>query len=355
MEKTYLLLADGTRYQGKAFGKRGLAYGHLALRAGGIGDVQALTDPVYEGHALVETFPLIGNVGWVPEEAQSKAITPVAYVVKHLCRTPSHYRSQGPLEKVLADHNVVGIEGIDTRALARKVRDQGVVTCAITPDPDTFDMSLLQESLWDLSRVDQPRTERKHLTSSHEAPLSLALIDYGVNHRMVRLLLEAGFDVNLLPPHTPAAEVLALKPDALFLSSGPGDPRRMEDLLPSVRALRDTRLPLMAVGLGHALLALAYGFDVGRTAQGQHGRHRPLRRLQGGDMVYGLRNFPYGVRPEGLAQDVAKVTYDDPMTGTVEGLAYVQTPAWTTQFEPGDQDLYRRFYEKVKENRHALG
>lgn len=355
METTYLLLADGTSYRGQVIGVKGTAYGPLVLRSGAVGDIHALTDPCYQDQILMETFPLVGNVGWIPEEAQSKSVTPKAYVVNRLCATPSHARCQAPLQERLQQALVVGIQGIDTRALARKVRDTGPLACAITPDPASFDVTLLQESLWEFPAPDLARREAENLASPKAEALPLAVLDFGIRRGLVQSLLAQGFDLTLYPATTPAETILAAQAQGIFLSPGPGNPKAMEDVLGTIRTLREADLPILGMGLGHALLASSYGFDVTRIDQGQHGFHRPLRQLATGKPVYGMQNLPYGVRLESVAQDVAQITYDDPMTGTVQGLFYPKIPAWTSQFETQDPELLGRFYDAVKEASYALG
>lgn len=354
METTYLLLADGSRYRGRAFGALGTVYGELAIRAGGVGDLHALTDPVYSGQILLESFPLIGNVGWIPEEAQSDRLTPQGYVVRRLCQSPSNYRSHGPLAELLKAQEIVGIEGIDTRAIARKLRGKSHLVCAISPDPDSIDLSALLSSDCS-SALPDLRRDVRDLKSSQENSVPIAVIDLGIRRGMIQSLLDAGFDLTLYPKVLSAHELLDGSVAGIFISPGPGDPKAYLELIPVLKELKDSGLPVLAMGLGHALFAMAHGFTLLPISQGQHGFHRPIRELKTGVPVYAMQNLTYGLKAESIAEDIAEIFYDDPLTGLVQGLIYRHSPAWTFQFESNDPLIFRTFYEHTKGDAYAIG
>ncbi len=372
-----LALADGTIYRGRAFGARTVRSGEVVFNTSLMGYQEIATDPSYAGQIVTMTYTQIGNVG--VNEADSESSRPFlsGLVVKEFFEEPSSYRAEASLERLLADQGVPGISGIDTRALVRRIRDGGAQVGVLSTDPEVQDEEALlerarhapgldgfdwvarvtceapysfQEGLWSGISGQVPRASRP------ERKLKLVAYDFGVKRNILRMLVEQGFEVTVVPATTPAEEALALEPDAIFLSNGPGDPAAVEGVQPIVRELTRHK-PLFGICLGHQILGLALGGETRKLKFGHHGGNQPGKDLVTGRVAICAENHGYAVDADSLrrAGEPVEVTHVNLNDDTVEGLAHSALPIFSVQYHPeaspGPHDasyFFERFREMVE-------
>jgi carbamoyl-phosphate synthase small subunit len=377
-----LALADGTVYRGHAFGAQAVAAGEVCFNTSMTGYQEIVTDPSYAGQIVTMTYTQIGNVGANPEDDESARPYLSAFVVKELFEGPSNWRATESLDGFLARWGVPGLAGIDTRALVRRIRDGGFQNGVVSTDParqaaedllraareappldgrdlvagvTTREPYRWGDGLWRGIEGQIPRVERPG------PKLRLVAYDFGVKRNILRLLVEHGFDVIVVPAATTAAEVLRHQPDAVFLSNGPGDPAAVQGVREPVRELAD-RLPVFGICLGHQILGLALGGETKKLKFGHHGGNQPGQDLATKKVAICAENHGYAVDADSLraAGEPVEITHVNLNDGTVEGLAHAKRPLFSVQYHPeaspGPHDagyFFRRFREMVA--RHKRG
>ncbi len=377
-----LVLADGTVYRGLAFGAEAVRSGEVVFNTSMTGYQEILTDPSYAGQIVTMTYTEIGNVGVNPSDEESARPFLEGFVVKELCEFPSNWRAEGELDGYLREAGVPGLSGIDTRALVRRIRDGGAQVAVLSTDPAVQDEGELiararsapglegvdwvdavtcseiyewREGAWPGIQGQLPRPERSIPT------LRVVAYDFGVKRNILRLLVEHGFDVTVVPAKTTAADALALEPDAIFLSNGPGDPEAVQGVRDTVRELSHAK-PLFGICLGHQILGLALGGQTEKLKFGHHGGNQPGKDLATGKVAICAENHGYAVNAESLrtAGEPVEITHVNLNDDTVEGLAHTLRPVFSVQYHPeaspGPHDasfFFRRFREMTE--RHLAG
>lgn len=377
-----LALADGTVYRGRAFGATAVQTGEVVFNTSLTGYQEIATDPSYAGQIVAMTYTQIGNVGVNGEDDEARKPFLSGFVVKELFDEPSNYRSEGTLHAKLREAGIPGIAGIDTRALVRRIRDGGAQVGVLSTDPSLQDEAELverarqapgldghdwvanvtcdaaydfEEGLWAGIDGQLPRAKRP------ERKLKIVAYDFGVKRNILRLLVEQGFDVTVVPATTPAAEALAMNPDGIFLSNGPGDPAAVEGVQPIVRELVQQK-PVFGICLGHQILGLALGGATRKLKFGHHGGNQPGKDLATGKVAICAENHGYAVEAESLraAGEPVEITHINLNDETVEGLAHAEKPLFSVQYHPeaspGPHDaayFFDRFREMVE--RSAAG
>ena len=347
--KRYLVLENGMIFAGEAFGSAGDIIAEVVFTTAMTGYVETLTDLSYTGQAVVQTFPLIGNYGVMPEDAESRKISVSAYIVKEYCRTPSNFRSQLDLDSYLKMQGIVGMYGIDTRALTKVLRRSGTMNGMITDDPVNVDMAAIKEY-----RIERPVDEvstKEIRYLSNDGRYKVALLDFGVKENIVRSLLKRQCDIYVLPHITTANEILSLSPDGIFLTNGPGDPQDNKEVINTLKGLLPYRIPTMGICLGHQLLALANGFQTKKLKFGHRGANHPVRDARNGRVYITSQNHGYAVVPGSIQSSVADEWFTNVNDHSNEGLIYKNTPAFSVQFHPeacaGPQDTDFLFDEFI--------
>lgn len=349
-----LALADGTVFTGDAFGAAGEVSGEVCFNTSMTGYQEILTDPSYNGQIVAMTYPLIGNYGINPEDVESKGLSLRGFIVRELCREPSNYRSRMTLDDYLREHGVIGLEGIDTRALVRRIRIHGAMT-GVLSTVDLDDASLIQKARTapelvgqDLVRevmserpaaweelihdlVRHPSTPRTWEGEDGSRPHVVA-IDYGMKWNIPRHLASMGCRVTVVPGTATAKEILALRPDGIFLSNGPGDPRPLDYAIKTIRDLLGQK-PLFGICLGHQLLGLALGGEIYKLKFGHRGANQPVLNRETGDVEITSQNHGFALREESLPPGV-KVTHINLNDSTVEGLRAPDLRAFSVQYHP---------------------
>lgn len=351
--KATLILSNGAVFRGDAIGAMGDRVCEMVFNTSMTGYQEILTDPSYAGQGVVMSYPLMGNYGVNGEDNESQRPWAEALVVRHLSPVGSNFRCEGSLGDYLRQHNIVGIQGVDTRALTKLLRSQGtmngMITCA-----EHFHVQKVMDKLaayrvsGTVERV--TRREKEVFPALAERRLRVALMDYGVKQNMIECLRKRGCEVTVFPAHTPASEVLSGGFDGVMLSNGPGDPADNVDIIKEVRALYDSNIPLFAVCLGHQLLALATGAKTHKMTFGHRGGNHPVKDLEAGRCFITSQNHGYVVDADSVDPNLAQVSHVNVNDGTVEGLKYKRKNCFTVQFHPeaspGPEDteyLFDRF------------
>lgn len=373
-----LALADGRVFLGRAFGAVGEAAGELVFNTSMTGYQEILTDPSYEGQLVAMTYPQIGNVGVNREDVESRRPFVRGFVVREYREEPSNWRAERSLGAYLAEYGIPGIEGIDTRALVRHLRVEGSQS-AVLSSLDLDPARLVRKARALPSMEGQDLVSKVTCTRPYpweEGPWRLGgylhaaeieaqrgrpafrvvAYDFGIKWNILRQLVGVGCAVRVVPAHTPAAEVLALRPDGVFLSNGPGDPDAVPRVRTTVAALLDA-VPVFGICLGHQILALALGGRTYKLKFGHHGGNQPVQDLATGKVEITAQNHGFCVDADSL-DGRAEVTHVNLNDGTVEGLAVRGRPAFSVQYHPeaspGPHDaryLFTRFVELMARER----
>ncbi|MGU3383499.1 glutamine-hydrolyzing carbamoyl-phosphate synthase small subunit [Methylobacterium sp. D53M] len=369
-----LVLADGTILEGFGIGQTGVADGEVCFNTAMTGYQEILTDPSYAGQIVTFTFPHIGNVGTNDEDLESLEAAPASgvrgTVIASAVTNPSNWRSSSHLDGWLRARGIVGITGVDTRALTARIRDRGMPNAVIANDPQgNFDREALKARAAALAPMEgldlvPPVTSRAPSEWSEtvwalgngygtRAPgegLKVVAIDYGVKRNILRLLAQAGCDVTVVPATTTAEEILALKPDGVFLSNGPGDPAATGAYaVPVIRKLLDEKVPTFGICLGHQLMGLALGGRTVKMGQGHHGANHPVKDKTTGKVEIVSMNHGFAVDPDSLPETAVE-THVSLFDGSNCGLTLTDRPAFSVQHHPeaspGPRDshyLFERF------------
>ena len=365
-----LVLEDGLAFSGHAFGAIGEAAGEVIFNTSMTGYQEILTDPSYRGQLVCMTYPHIGNYGINPEDVEASRIWASGFIVREACPYPSNWRSRKSLDEYLKENGIVAIEGVDTRALTRHIRDAGAMN-GIISSVDLNTESLLDKVVrhpslvgrdlvkgvscrepydWTEGRWRYPDGYRR----SGNGDRLVVAYDFGIKRNILRCLVDAGFRVRVVPADFPADDVLAMQPDGVFLSNGPGDPEPLSYAIENIRALLG-KVPIFGICLGHQLLGLACGGRTYKLKFGHHGANQPVKDLSTGKVEITAQNHGFCVDVESL-DGKAEITHINLNDGTVEGLRSEKLWFFSVQYHPeaspGPHDalyLFGRFRELVEE------
>ncbi len=344
-----LALEDGTVFIGRSFGAIGETFGEVVFNTSMTGYQEILTDPSYKGQIVTMTYPLIGNYGVNVEDEESRHPQVEGFIVRELNRIPSNFRSGGDLDSYLRRHNILGLEGIDTRGLVRRLRVQGAMT-GVLSSTDLDDASLVHKARSrpsivgrDLVRevVPDKAFEWKEgftsafcneLLPAQAATHHVVALDFGMKWNIPRCLVQIGCKVTVLPGTATADQVLALKPDGIFLSNGPGDPEPLDYAVNTVRQLIGKK-PMFGICLGHQLLGLALGGKTFKLKFGHRGANQPVLNHQTGRVEITTQNHGFAVDPATLPGNV-EPTHINLNDGTLEGMRHKVYPLFSVQYHP---------------------
>lgn len=376
VSKAFLVLADGTVFEGQSIGAKGSSIGETVFTTGMTGYLETLTDPSYFGQIVTQTFPLIGNYGIIPEDYESKKSWVSGYIVRELCDLPSNFRCSGDLDSFLKNQNIIGICGIDTRALTKKLREAGVMNGMIISNSD--ETPIVNDEL--LSKIKAYRVEKSVETVStnklgirnaelgiddgfikynsiaktwpetnhnifhSDKKIKIVLWDFGAKHNIQRELEKRGAEVIVVPYSYTAEDILKLNPDGIMLSNGPGDPSDNVGIIREINKLceynlrlsgesKGNSLPIFGICLGHQMLALARGAKTSKLKYGHRGGNHPVKDMETGRIYISSQNHGYAVENDTLPS-YAKLAFTNSNDGTCEGVTYTDIPAFSVQFHP---------------------
>lgn len=329
--KATLLLEDGTTYEGQSFGAEGTSFGEVVFNTSMAGYQEILTDPSYAGQVIVMTYPEIGNYGINNDDFESEKPAARGFIVKNACEKDSHYKSKKTISEYLKENGIIGISGVDTRALTRKIREKGCMNCVITTGEITQNLKdELVEYKMDKDIV--LTVTRKTIDRVPKEGIKMAFIDYGAKQNIINNLAEKGCDLTVFPATVKSEEILSGGFDAVFLSNGPGNP---EDVVYSIETLKELigNLPIFGICLGHQILSLVLGGKTYKLKYGHRGANHPVINLQTNKVMMTSQNHSYAVEEKSLPQN-AVVTYKNLNDGTIEGLSYPVLNIDSVQFHP---------------------
>jgi len=366
-------LADGSVFQGVAIGGEGFAVGEVVFNTAMTGYQEILTDPSYARQLVTLTYPHIGNTGSNLEDGESAAVQAAGLIIRNLPLLASNWRNKQSLEDYLKENGTVAIAGIDTRRLTRLLREKGALNgCIMTGEQASIDKALelarafgglkgmdlakevscrapyqWRESEWDLATD-------SHLTrQDSELPYHVVAYDFGVKRNILRMLVSRGCRITVVPAQTPAKDVLALKPDGVFLSNGPGDPEPCDYAINATRELLQSGIPLFGICLGHQILALASGATTVKMKHGHHGANHPVQDLASGEVLITSQNHGFAVDEASLPANL-RATHRSLFDGTLQGIERTDAPAFSFQghpeASPGPHDvagLFDRFIHSM--------
>ena len=374
VKKAMLALEDGTVYEGRAFGAEGEKEGEVVFNTSMTGYQEVLTDPSYKGQIVTMTYPLIGNYGVNPDDFESKGPWVEGFAVREYCDHPSNWRNREGLGDFLKRHHIIGIEGIDTRALTKRTRTAGAmrgVLSTLDLDPQSLvrkaqaspgligrdlvrEVSCAEPYRWEEGLFDALQNRPRQ---AEPRRFRVAAYDFGIKQNILRNLVQSGCDVTVFPASAEPEQLLELDPDGIFLSNGPGDPEGLPYAVSNIRSLIGVK-PLFGICLGHQILGLALGGKTYKLKFGHRGANQPVRRLETGRVEITAQNHGFAVDLDSLDRDQVELTHVNLNDHTVEGMRHRKLPAFSVQYHPeasaGPHDaayLFQEFIRLMEENR----
>lgn len=361
-KKAKIAFEDGIVFEGTSFGYTGEKTGEIIFNTGMTGYQEVLTDPSYKGQIVTMTYPLIGNYGVNDEDFESAEIQVEGFVVKENSRLASNWRSQKKLDEYLKKYKIIGIEGVDTRALTKHIRLQGAMKVCISTE-DLDDKSLIKKAKNSPGLIGRDLVREVACKESYdwnrEGEHKVVVIDCGVKYNILRELAVRNCQVKVVPAKTTAQGILALKPDGVLLSNGPGDPAGVPYVVDTVKELinyqlstKNYKLPLMGICLGHQMLSLAFGGKTYKLKFGHHGLNHPVKELGSGKIMITVQNHGFCVDIDSLKDPDVEITHLNLNDHTLEGMRHKKLPIFSVQFHPeaapGPNDTKYLFDEFIK-------
>ncbi len=355
-----LLLADGTKFVGKAIGKIGTTSGEIAFNTGMTGYQEVFTDPSYFGQLLIMNTVHIGNYGVHPDEVESDSIKIAGLITKKFSDIASRISSNGTLNDYMISNDTVGISDIDTRALVRHIRNKGAMNAIISSEEKSIEelTAILHNvpSMEGLELSSKVSTKTAYTVGDENAALKVALLDFGVKKNIIRCLVERGCFVKVFPLNTPLSEMLAFQPDGFMLSNGPGDPSVMTESIQIVAEIEKTNIPIFGICLGHQILAISQGLSTEKMFNGHRGINHPIKNMLTGKGEITSQNHGFVVSDQSISnQDKIEVTHRHLNDDTIAGIQIKNKPVFSVQYHPeasaGPHDsryLFDQFIQNMK-------
>ncbi|MEE9333399.1 MAG: glutamine-hydrolyzing carbamoyl-phosphate synthase small subunit [Granulosicoccaceae bacterium] len=364
-----LALADGTCFKGTAIGIDGQTVGEVVFNTAMTGYQEILTDPSYSQQLVTLTYPHIGNTGCNSEDTESTAVMASGLIVRNMPTLHSNWRSTQSLGDYLQEHKICAIADIDTRALTRHLRDGGaqagcIVSGHVEKGADVSAAAVASAKAFPgLAGLDLAKAVSCKKTYDWAAPSNIEFhvvaMDFGIKHNILRMLADRGCQVTVVPAQTPATDVLAMKPDGVFLSNGPGDPEPCDYAITAIQNILETKLPVFGICLGHQLLALASGAETLKMKFGHHGANHPVQDTASGRVLITSQNHGFAVNPDTLNNNIA-ITHVSLFDQSLQGIKRLDVPAFSFQghpeASPGPHDvdgLFDQFIQLMQSAKHA--
>ncbi|MBR6107490.1 MAG: carbamoyl phosphate synthase small subunit [Oscillospiraceae bacterium] len=331
-----LVLENGMVFHGMRLGSQKNVIAEIVFTTGMNGYLETLTDPSYYGQAVVQSFPLIGNYGVIPEDFEARKPYLSAYIASEICDAPSNFRSRGKLSDWLAEQNIPALTGVDTRTLIRILRDRGTMNGMICDSPKDAEIEKIH-AYRVTNAVRSTTCTQAYTLGEENAKHHIALLDFGAKANIARELVKRDCRVTVLPAYTKCDEIAALNPDGIMLSNGAGDPADNTEIITELKKTAALKIPIMAICLGHQLLALANGIPTAKLKFGHRGANQPVLNLMTKQMAVTTQNHGYQVQYDTKNQhciETADLLYVNINDNTCEGLRYINIPAISVQFHP---------------------
>jgi carbamoyl-phosphate synthase small subunit len=336
LKEAKLALEDGTIFKGKSFGFETIKTGEVVFATGMTGYVESLTDPSYKGQILMSTYPLQGNYGISSEWFQSDGIKAEGYVVRDENLHPSHSLSEKSLSDFLEEYQIPGISGIDTRSLTLKLRRFGTLKGALATteieDEELLDLACAQSGIEEIDLVDKVCVDKPRILGE-DYTYNVAILDCGIKNNSINALLKREIGVTILPYNVPSEEIIDYQPQAMLVSSGPGDPTRVKQAIQTVKDLKE-KMPIFGICLGQQIISLAFGAQIYKMKFGHRGINQPVKDLETGKVAITSQNHGFTVDPESLTGLPIKLTQLNLNDGTPEGIKHEELPIESVQYHP---------------------
>jgi carbamoyl-phosphate synthase small subunit len=334
MEKeVYICLENGQTFKGYRFGADGDIIGELVFTTGMCGYIETLTDPSYFGQIVMQTFPLIGNYGFIAEDMESKKSYVSAYIVREKCDEPSNFRCNEALDNFLKENKIIGIYGVDTREITKIIRESGVMNALITSNPKNIDYDEIKNYKVEKAVESVSLNQAQLFPASGEHKFNVVLLDFGAKKNIIRELNKRGCNVTVMPYDTKAEDILKVGADGIMLSNGPGDPSENTAIIEELKKLIG-KVPIFGICLGHQLLALAMGGETIKLKYGHRGVNQPVKNLETGRTYISSQNHGYAVVSESVEKNGGTISYINANDNTCEGVDYPDKNAFSVQFHP---------------------
>jgi carbamoyl-phosphate synthase small subunit len=356
--KGYLILEDGTKFEGNIFGKKRNSVGEVVFNTGMTGYQETLTDPSYYGQIVILTYPLVGNYGITLDDNQSEKPKVRGFIVREASVNYSNWRGMESIDEYLNKNDIVGLEGIDTRALTKMIREKGTMTGKIVAYEDGVD-AMEELKAFDNSDAVHQVTAKFNYDLMPSIP-KVAVVDYGIKRNILTTLVNRNVHVRVFSCLNTAEEILDFNPDGIFLSNGPGDPAFLKEEIETVKELIGKK-PIFGICLGHQLLAHAFGGETKKMKYGHRGCNHPVKDIAKDRVFITSQNHGYEVVAESLDKSILEITHVNMNDNTVEGMRHLSLPIFSVQFHPeaspgpSDSDyLFDEFLNMIKkENKHV--
>ena len=347
--KRWLILEDGTYFEGEGFGAETNVFGEIVFTTSMTGYQETITDQSFNGQIITFTYPMVGNYGINRDDHESIAPTCKGVVVKEHARLASNWRNQMTLDEFLKRKGIPGIAGIDTRALTKKLRQHGTMKASIVAEEDfTHAYDQLKAAVLPTNQVAQVSTAKPY--PSPGTGHNVVVIDFGLKHSILRELSKRRCNLTVLPYDTNAKKILELSPDGVMLTNGPGDPKDVPEAIAMIREIQG-KVPIFGICLGHQLFSLANGADTYKMKFGHRGLNHPVREIATGRIDFTSQNHGYAVAEESIDPNILMVTHIEVNDGTIEGVRHKNYPAFSVQFHPdaapGPHDAVHLFDEFI--------
>ena len=330
----YLVLENGEIFEGERIGTTVDTACEVVFNTGMVGYLETFTDPSYSGQGIVMTYPLIGNYGVILEDFESEKIWAKAVFIHEMAEFDSNFRKKDSLNKFLRDYKVTGLTNINTRKLTRMLRDSGTMNGYVTSNLDNMESIMKKIKEYKVGDVVKDATTKQFLSYGKNYKKQIVLMDYGFKHNIVNSFLKRDVGVTVCPSTTPVDRILALNPDGILLSNGPGNPEDCTEEIKILKELYKTNLPILGICLGHQLMALANGFETKKLKYGHRGPNHPVKDLEKDRVYITSQNHGYYVVGESIDTNIAEVSHVNLNDGTVEGIRYKNKKIMTVQFHP---------------------
>lgn len=352
-KKVYLTLQTGEVFQGYRFGAEGEVSGELVFSTGMVGYMETLTDPANYGQIVVQTFPLIGNYGIMRSDVESEKTWVSAYVVREACENPSNFRMEGSLGEYLKENGVVGIYGVDTRQITKIIREKGAMKAWVSNKP--FTCAFSEAVIGNETAVEAVAPKTSEVFGAENAQYTIALWNFGEKKSRIESLVKQGYRVISMPASATAEEILALNVDGVVISEGPGNPKENKEAIQEISKLLGKK-PVLGIGLGHQLIALATGADTAKMKYGHRGSNQPVKCVECGRVYISTQNHSYEVVSDTVKKGT--VNYINVNDGSCEGIDYEEYKALSVQFSPescsasgGSNPVYEKFFTLIKKEK----
>lgn len=361
-KRAKIVFEDGRIFEGYSFGANGERTGEVVFNTSMTGYQEVLTDPSYKGQIITMTYPLIGNYGVNKEDCESKNIFVEGFLIKELSKIASNWRSEMKLDDYLKENNIMGIEGVDTRAVTKHIRLQGAMKAVISTeemdDNKLLEMAKASEGLIGRDLVKEVTCEEAYVWGKEksENSLTVVVLDCGVKYNMLNILSESGCNVKVLPASTSASEIINMKPHGILLSNGPGDPAAVPYVVNTVKELLG-KIPIFGICLGHQMLGQALGGKTFKLKFGHHGGNQPVKDLGDSKIAITVQNHGFCVDIDTLDKNDVEITHMNLNDNTLEGIRHKKMPAFSVQFHPesspGPHDAMYLFDEFIRMMKNA--